>query len=203
MFRHNSLAENDSTYLPPHLESRGFYGKFRATVADNLDPLGLGRLRLKFETGPDYEISGWALPAFPYAGNSVGMVLIPPNGAWVWAEFEDGNPDHPIWTGCFWPTDGKSVPPGPKPIPLNPQVKKIVTDSASIELTEAAGTSRIVIKVAGFELTIDPAGLQLKNNTNCEVSITPAQISLSADLASVRIKKTGTVSINDTALEVT
>ena len=29
---------------------------------------------------------------------------IPPVGANVWVEFEGGDPDYPIWSGCFWGT---------------------------------------------------------------------------------------------------
>jgi hypothetical protein len=34
-------------------------------------------------------------------------VPIPPIGAGVWVEFEQGDPDYPIWVGCRWglPTD--------------------------------------------------------------------------------------------------
>jgi len=56
-------------------------------------------------------VSGWALPSFPLAaagltpGGGAGLFLIPPADAWVWAEFEHGDPDKPIWTGCFFPAD--------------------------------------------------------------------------------------------------
>lgn len=36
------------------------------------------------------------------AGDGVGMFFVPPEGTNVTIEFEGGDPDHPIWTGCFW-----------------------------------------------------------------------------------------------------
>jgi hypothetical protein len=60
--------------------------------------------------------SGWALPSFPLAaagtapGSGVGLFFVPPRDAWVWAEFEHGDPDKPIWTGCFFPADATAVP---------------------------------------------------------------------------------------------
>jgi uncharacterized protein involved in type VI secretion and phage assembly len=30
----------------------------------------------------------------------MGVYMVPPIGAGVWIEFENGDPDHPIWTGC-------------------------------------------------------------------------------------------------------
>jgi hypothetical protein len=32
----------------------------------------------------------------------MGILSVPPIGSEVWIEFEQGNPDKPIWTGCFW-----------------------------------------------------------------------------------------------------
>jgi len=39
---------------------------------------------------------------FPFAGPTVGLCLIPPVGANVWAEFDGGDTNNPTWTGCFW-----------------------------------------------------------------------------------------------------
>ena len=55
--------------------------------------------------------SSWALPCVPLAGPLMGMYVVPPPvGAGVWVEFEQGNPDKPIWVGCFW--DGPASRPG-------------------------------------------------------------------------------------------
>ena len=82
-------------------EPRAYYGKYRAEVASNDDPLKIGRLQL---TVPDFPAmkEAWALPCTPYAGPNVGFYAIPPVGSAVWVEFEGGNPDSPIWSGCFW-----------------------------------------------------------------------------------------------------
>ena len=45
---------------------------------------------------------GWALPASPFAGDGHGMVMLPKVGSGVWIEFEAGNLDIPIWSGCWW-----------------------------------------------------------------------------------------------------
>ena len=46
--------------------------------------------------------SSWAMPCFPIAGKQQGTYFIPQIGAGVWVEFENGDPNYPIWTGCFW-----------------------------------------------------------------------------------------------------
>jgi hypothetical protein len=82
-----------------------FFGKYRGQVAANKDPLHLGRIQVKvpavFGTGQ----SSWAMPCTPYAGKDLGWFAIPPVNSNVWVEFEGGDPDYPIWTGCFWGED--------------------------------------------------------------------------------------------------
>ncbi len=82
-----------------------WYGKYRAFVRDHHDPERLGRLRLEVPavlgTGPE-NWSDWAWPCFPYGGNDdVGMFLVPEEGASVWAEFEGGQVQYPIWSGVW------------------------------------------------------------------------------------------------------
>ena len=82
-----------------------WYGKYRAFVRDNNDPERLGRVRMEIPavlgTGsPNW--SDWASPCFPYGGHDdSGMFLIPDEGASVWAEFEGGVVQYPIWSGVW------------------------------------------------------------------------------------------------------
>ena len=46
--------------------------------------------------------SSWAMPCVPAAGIQAGCFIVPPIGSQVWVEFEQGDPDYPIWTGGFW-----------------------------------------------------------------------------------------------------
>ena len=78
-----------------------FYGKYRGRVEDNNDPLKLGRL-LAIVPAVDSARTNWALPCMPYADSHAGVLLLPPVGALVWIEFEAGDPNSPIWSGCFW-----------------------------------------------------------------------------------------------------
>ncbi|MBC6451866.1 MAG: hypothetical protein GDA43_00590 [Hormoscilla sp. SP5CHS1] len=79
-----------------------FFGKYRGTVKNNQDPSKLGRLQVSVPEVLDTDNKNWALPCVPYAGKDIGMFTIPPKGAKVWVEFEGGNRNRPIWTGCFW-----------------------------------------------------------------------------------------------------
>ncbi len=82
-----------------------WYGKYRAFVRDHHDPERLGRCRLEIPAilgvGED-NWSDWAAPCFPYGGiDDCGMFLVPEEGASVWAEFEGGDPQYPIWSGVW------------------------------------------------------------------------------------------------------
>ncbi|MBC6480824.1 MAG: hypothetical protein GDA56_26660 [Hormoscilla sp. GM7CHS1pb] len=65
-------------------------------------PTSWGRLQVSVPSVLDTDNKNWALPCVPYAGKDIGMFTIPPKGAKVWVEFEGGNRERPIWTGCFW-----------------------------------------------------------------------------------------------------
>src|SRR5437660_6298777 len=87
-------------------ETRGglqkFYGKYRGTVRVNKDIEQLGRLLVEVPDVFGPNLTSWAMPCVPYAGLQLGMYVVPPVNAGVWVEFEQGDPDYPIWTGCFW-----------------------------------------------------------------------------------------------------
>ena len=53
--------------------------------------------------------STWAMPCVPIAGKQMGAFIVPQIGAGVWIEFEQGDPDYPIWTGGFWGIGGRSA----------------------------------------------------------------------------------------------
>ena len=71
-------------------------------VTDNNDPLQSGRVQARVPDVLGDGESGWAMPCVPFAGQRSGFFALPPVGAGVWVEFEHGDPDYPIWTGCCW-----------------------------------------------------------------------------------------------------
>ena len=81
---------------------RAFYGKYRGTVVLNIDPEQRGRITAMVPDVLGLVPSSWALPCFPIAGKQQGAYLLPQIGAGVWIEFEQGDPDYPIWTGCYY-----------------------------------------------------------------------------------------------------
>ena len=85
-------------------DPRRFHGKYRGTVKNTLDPMQLGRVQVACPAVLGEGSLSWAMPCTPYAGNGVGLFLVPPVGANVWVEFEGGDTRLPILAGCFWGT---------------------------------------------------------------------------------------------------
>lgn len=150
-----------------------FYGKFRGVVTDNRDPLLLGRIRAKVQDVLGENESGWATPSLPYAGKSVGLFLVPPTNAWVWIEFEHGDPDYPIWSGCFW-AQGE--------VPATPAVaemKVLKTDTATITLNDLPGVGGITIETSdGKKITISLTGIEITDGQGGSIKLTGPQVSI-------------------------
>lgn len=158
---------------------RQFYGKYRGKVTNNQDPNMLGRIRAMVPDVLGDNESGWAMPSVPYAGNGVGLFLLPPTDASVWIEFENGDPEYPVWSGCFWAR-------GELPVtPAVPDKKVLKTDVGTVTLDDTPGAGGITIETAaGMKIEIKSAGIEITNGQG-------------------RIKIEGPkVSVNNGALEV-
>ncbi|MET0357381.1 MAG: phage baseplate assembly protein V [Cellvibrio sp.] len=79
-----------------------YYGKYRGTVVFNVDPEQRGRIMAMVPDVLGIIPSSWAMPCFPVAGKQNGFYAIPKVGDGVWIEFEQGDPNYPIWVGSFW-----------------------------------------------------------------------------------------------------
>ncbi len=146
------------------------YGKYRGRVVSNTDPTSRGRLQVVVPALLGDQ-SVWAMPCVPYAGNGVGLFAMPPVGGGVWVEFEAGDLDYPIWSGCFW-ADGD--------IPASdavPTVKFWITDAVSVRIDDAAG--EIVIRTQAATLTLSATEITAQATTVTQKALS-SQTSVSA-----------------------
>lgn len=78
------------------------FGKFRGVVADNDDPLRTGRIRAIVPSVSASALNSWAVPCVPATLLPKRGSALPKVGDLVWIEFEEGDPNYPIWSGCFF-----------------------------------------------------------------------------------------------------
>lgn len=150
-----------------------FYGKYRGTVANNLDPQQMGRLQVSVPAVLGQGSLSWAMPCVPFAGPGVGFFTLPPNGANVWVEFEGGDPDYPIWSGCFW---GLGEAPA---TPAIEQMKVLKTDLATITINDLPGIGGVKIETAtGAKIEITATGIEINNGMGGSIQLTGPQVSI-------------------------
>lgn len=154
-----------------------FYGKFRGIVTDNQDPLMIGRIKA---TVPDVmadEESGWAMPCVPFGGQSMGFFALPAVGAGVWIEFEQGDPEYPIWVGCWWGSVAELPP-----VLLAPPYKKVLIQTEgghSITLDDTPGIGGITLETAeGQKITLSATGIEIDNGMGGAIKLTGPQVSI-------------------------
>jgi hypothetical protein len=117
----------------------GFYGKYRATVENNLDPLMSGRLQVDVEAAS--VTLAWAEASLPPVPAS--LISLPEIGSTIWVEFEGGDVDRPIWTGVTW---GSQVQ-----LPTEIKLRAMtLTLEADANLTLKAGMLQAETPIASF-----------------------------------------------------
>ena len=128
---------------PTHSSSRSsvrqFLGKFRGTVVNNVDVKQLGRIQVMVPEVSSMPLLHWALPCVPVGGNQLGIFSVPIPGAGVWVEFEQGDPDYPIWTGCFYGSSAE--------VPA--RAREIVAPIPAITLQTPAQNSLVITDFPG------------------------------------------------------
>jgi hypothetical protein len=161
-----------------------YFGKHRGKVLNNTDPYRQGRIQVSCPDVLGGGRSSWAMPSVPYAGDGVGFFVIPPNDANVWVEFEAGDPDRAIWSGCFWET-------GQTPVdPAIAEMKVFRTDGLTLTISDVPGSG-------GVTLEVSPPVVA----TSLKIALTSSGIELTNGAASVKLGPIS-VSVNNGALEV-
>ncbi len=150
-----------------------FFGKYRGKVENNIDPQQQGRLQVSVPAVLGEGSLSWAMPCVPFAGPGVGFFAIPPNGANVWVEFEAGDPDYPIWSGCFW---GLGEAPA---TPAVEQMKVLKTDMATITINDLPGVGGVKIETAlGAKIELTAQGIEINNGMGGVIKLMGPQVSV-------------------------
>lgn len=163
---------------------RKFFGKYRGTVLNNIDPEQRGRILAVVPAVSNIAPTSWAIPCVPMAGKNQGVFMVPQIGAGVWIEFEGGDPDKPIWTGGFWGSSAE-VPKQaltPPPIPPGQNIVLQTTSQNTLLVSDAAPTSTtggIVLKSPmGATIVVNDSGIYISNGKGAEITLVGPTISM-------------------------
>ena len=165
-----------------------FVGKYRGTVLNNIDPHADGtpageRARRRQRAA---DVLGDAVPAARrHPGRRLRRAR---DRRGVWIEFEHGDADYPIWTGCFWGS---------------------AAEIPALALAGAAGDAadRLQTTMQNTLLISDmpgpTGGILLKTMTGAMISINDIGITISNGQGATIMLAGPTVTVNDGALVVT
>jgi uncharacterized protein involved in type VI secretion and phage assembly len=169
------------------MPKKQYLGKYRAMVLDNVDPMLTGRLLVQVPDVANIIPTSWAMPCLPYSGIQSGLYVVPEIGSTVWVEFEQGNPDYPIWVGCFWST---------------------AADVPALALLTPPGVPQLVIQtplenaIVVSDLPGPTGGIMLKSTTGALISISDTGIIISNGQGATIVMTGPSVTINEGALEI-
>lgn len=157
-----------------------FVGKYRGTVVNNVDPEQRGRLLLSVPDVLGAIPSSWAeccAPLSGLTGAAAGAFMVPPIGAAVWVEFEHGDPDYPVWSGCRWASVA-DVPPmalAPPPIPPGQNIVIQSTLQNMVMISDAVPTpvtGGIILKsAAGAMIVVNDTGIYISNGKGATITM--------------------------------
>jgi Type VI secretion system/phage-baseplate injector OB domain len=158
-----------------------YFGKYRGTVKNNIDPQMQGRVQVEVPAVTGTGELNWAMPASP----SVGFISIPPVHANVWVEYEGGDSGQAIYSGCFWDLGQAPLPATALATP--DKVVVVKTKTATLTLSDLPGPlGGVAIEVqGGIKITLNATGITITDGA--------AKIALQGP----------TVMVNDGVLQVT
>ena len=163
-------------------ETKQYFGKYRGTVVNNVDPMQMGRLQL-IVTDVSGVIPGtWAMPCFPIAGKQMGAYLIPQIGAGVWVEFEQGDPDYPIWTGCYYGSAAEVPALALAGNPASPNIVLQSTAQNTFVISDLPGpTGGIMLRSAtGATLIVNDTGIYIQNGKGASIVLAGPSVTINA-----------------------
>jgi hypothetical protein len=156
---------------------RSYYGKYRGTVVSNVDPQLQGRISAMVPDVLGGVPSTWATPCLPLTGVQSGAFMLPPPGTAVWMEFEGGDPNYPIWSGCYWGAgDVPALALAGAPVAPNIMLQTVTQNSLLISGNPVTGIMLQLASKAG--IVISEAGIVIQNGKGASISLVGPTVSI-------------------------
>lgn len=165
-----------------------YFGKYRGVVSNSEPSTSLGRAAMPGSIAVNVpsvfgkSVSVYAMPCVPYAGEQEGFYAIPSVGTGVWVEFEMGDINYPIWSGCYWHEGGL-------PENAQPNRKIFKTKHGKLEIRDEDGETSLTLELTSGSTTLkvvmNSNGIQLDNGQNASVKLGGATVSLNGQALEV------------------
>lgn len=166
------------------MADKKFYGKYRGVVVQNIDPEFRARIMCIVPDVLGPTPSSWCEACAPLAGPTgtpMGAYMVPPIGAGVWVEFEQGDPGKPIWTGCRFGT-GDIPPLAMAGLPVSPSIVLQTALQNMIAISDLPGpTGGIMLKsTTGAMLIVNDTGIYIQNGKGAMITLLGPTINCNA-----------------------
>ncbi|MBR8640203.1 baseplate assembly protein [Streptomyces tuirus] len=174
--------------------SNRYLGKFRGRVVDNNDPLRIGRVTVEVPDVLGDEPSTWALPCLPFTGPESGQFVVPPPGAGVWVEFEQGDPSFPVWTGCWYGAADELPPDARRELQANAPNKPVVVQTPGahkLVMNDTPGAQQGILLQAqgGAYIRITEEAVVIATGAGAEVVLRGREVTINEGQLTVLSKR--------------
>lgn len=177
-----ALASNGASESSADPAGEKFYGKYRGVVINNIDPMQIGRIQAMVPDVSAALPTSWAMPCVPVGGIQMGIFAVPLLGAGVWIEFEQGDPDYPIWSGCYWGSAAEVPILSHLAPPVVPAITLQTALQNGIIISDVPGpTGGIMIKSAtGATLIVNDTGIYIQNGKGASIIMVGPTVTVNA-----------------------
>ena len=95
----------------------------------------------------------------------------------MWIEFEHGDPEYPIWSGCWWGSPFE-IP----PLLITPPYKKLMIKTEggnAVLIDDTPGIGGIILETSGGQkIAVSPSGIEISTGLGASIKLTGAIVSI-------------------------
>jgi hypothetical protein len=148
-----------------------YYGIYRGTVVNNIDPMQIGRIMALVPDVGGLMPTSWAMPCVPIAGKQMGTFMVPQIGSGVWIQFEGGDPDQPVWTGGWWGSPAEVPALALAGVPGDPNIVLQSALQNAVVISDLPGpTGGIMLKsTTGAMIIVNDTGIYIQNGKGASI----------------------------------
>jgi uncharacterized protein involved in type VI secretion and phage assembly len=161
-------------------EGPKFYGVYRGTVVDNIDPLQIGRITVLVPDVGGIVPTTWAMPCVPVAGKQMGTFMVPQIGSGVFVQFEAGDSDRPVWVGGWWGNVAEVPALALTGVPGDPNIVIQTTLQNAVVISDLPGpTGGIMLKsTTGATIIVNDTGIYIQNGKGASIVMTGPTVTI-------------------------